>query len=79
MNDISEAVMGKKGLGDMNDNGERFADFCDLQDMVIEGSVFPHKSIHKTMWRHSNSINENQIDHIAYLIKFRRCFTNMLK
>ena len=44
-NEGYEAVMGREGLGDMNDNGERFADFCDLQDLVIGGSVFPHKKI----------------------------------
>ena len=65
-NEGYETVMGKEGLGDMNDNGERFADFCDLQDLVIGGSVFPHKRIHKATWRHPNGVNENQIDHIAY-------------
>ena len=76
-NEGYETVMGKEGLGDMNDNGERFADFCDLQDLVIGGSVFPHKRIHKATWRHPNGINENQIDHIAYSRKFRRCFTDV--
>ena len=76
-NEGYETVMGREGLGDMNDNGERFADFCDLQDLVIGGSVFPHKKIHKATWRHPNGINENQIDHIAYSRKFRRCFTDV--
>ena len=74
-----ERTMGKEGLGTypMNDNGERFADFCDLQDLVIGGSVFPHKKIHKVTWRHPNGIHENQIDHFAYTRKFRRCFTDV--
>ena len=29
-NEGYETVMGKEGLGEMNDNGERFADFCDI-------------------------------------------------
>ena len=76
-NEGYEAIMGREGLGDMNDNGERFADFCDLQDLVIGGSVFPHKKIHKVTWRHPNGIHENQIDHFAYSRKFRRCFTDV--
>ena len=34
-NEGYEAVMGKEGLGEMNVTGEHFADFCDLQDLVI--------------------------------------------
>ena len=76
-NEGYETVMGREGLGIMNDNGERFADFCDMQDLVIGGSVFPHKKIHKATWRHPNGLHENQIDHIAYSRKFRRCFSDV--
>ena len=76
-NEGYEAVMGKEGLGEMNDNGERFADFCDIQDLVIGGSVFPHKRIHKATWKHPNGTVENQIDHITYSRKFRRCFSDV--
>ena len=76
-NEGYEAVMGNEGLGDMNDNGERFADFCDLNDLVIGGSVFQHKKIHKVTWRHPNGTHENQIDHIAYSRKFRRCIADV--
>ena len=31
----------------MNENGELFADVCDMNQLVIGGSVFPHKRIHK--------------------------------
>ena len=42
-----EEVMGKHGLGEINENGERFADTCALNKIVIGGSIFPHKRIHK--------------------------------
>ena len=45
-----EEIMGKQGLGVMNDNGERFANFCSLNDLVIGGTIFPHKDIHKATW-----------------------------
>lgn len=66
-----ELVMGKQGLGTMNENGERFADTCADYNLVIGGSVFPHKSIHKTTWISPDHTTENQIDHICINRKFR--------
>ena len=42
-----QLVMGKHGIGCMNENGERFADTCADYNLVIGGTVFPHKPIHK--------------------------------
>ena len=42
-----EDIMGTHGLGQMNENGERFADLCALNQLMIGGSIFPHKRIHK--------------------------------
>ena len=41
---------GKHGLGETSDNGELFADFCSFNKLVIRGSVFPHKKVHKVTW-----------------------------
>ena len=41
-----EAIMGKHGLGNMNENGELLADFCEQNDLVIGGTIFPHRRIH---------------------------------
>ena len=65
-------VMGQHRLGDMNENGERFADWCALNNMVIGGSVFPHKKIHKATWSSPDHVTENQIDHFCINKKFRR-------
>ena len=46
-----EEFMGKHGVGNMNENGEMFCDFCATNDLVIGGTIFPHKTIHKLMWR----------------------------
>lgn len=35
-----ERIMGREGLGVMNENGEMFVDFCVFNDLVIGGSVF---------------------------------------
>lgn len=67
-----EEIMGKHALGEMNDNGERFANLCALNSLVVGGSIFPHKRIHKATWVSSDHITENQIDHITISKKFRR-------
>ena len=67
-----EDVMGTHGLGMMNENGERFADLCALNQLVIGGSIFPHKRIHKATWRSPDHVTENQIDHICISRNFRR-------
>ena len=40
-----EEVMGQHALGEMNENGEKFADLCGLNNFVIGGSIFAHKRI----------------------------------
>ncbi|XP_072169569.1 uncharacterized protein [Diadema setosum] len=48
----------------MNDNGERLLDFCATNDLVIGGTLFPHKNIHKLTWISPNGRDRNQIDHL---------------
>ena len=55
----NEEVMGRHGLGEMSDNGERFTDFCALNGLVIGGSIFPHKRIHKVTWVSPDNSTEN--------------------
>ena len=42
---------GRHGLGTVNGNGERLKEICDFNEMVITGTVFPHKEIHKQTCR----------------------------
>ena len=67
-----ELVMGKQATGSMNENGEKLADFCLDNDLVIGGSIFPHKTIHKNTWVSPDHVTENQIDFVCYSRKFRR-------
>ena len=67
-----EEVMGRQGLGRMNENGEMLADFCAFNNMIIGGSVCPHRRIHKATWVSPDHRTENQIDHICIGRKFRR-------
>lgn len=42
-NDNWKGTMWNKGLGQMNENGLLFADFCALNELAIGGCLFPHK------------------------------------
>ena len=63
-NEGRERVIGKNGYGIINDNGERLCSFCEENDLVVGGSLFPHKDIHKTTWNSPNGVTKSQIDHI---------------
>ena len=67
-----ELSMGRQGLGTMNANGERFAAACADNSLVIGGSIFQHKDVHKATWVSSDHVTENQIDHICISQRFRR-------
>ncbi len=67
-----EEVMGLHALGEFNKNGEKFANICALNNMVIGGSIFAHKRIHKATWVSLDHTTENQIDHLCVSKKFRR-------
>lgn len=60
--------VGTQGL----ENGEKFVDICGLNKLVVRGSIFPHKKIHKATWVSIDHITENQIDHICINKKFRK-------
>ena len=63
--------MGPDGIGEMNENGEIFADFCAVNSLEIGGTLFPHKNCHKVTWVSPNGVTENQIDHIAISQRWR--------
>ena len=70
-NTNKEQVMGKHALGSMNNNGEHLTDFCLENDLVIGGSLFSHKDVHKYTWVSPDGRTKNQIDHITISRKWR--------
>ncbi|VDP69494.1 unnamed protein product [Schistosoma curassoni] len=68
----NEDIMRRHGLGERNENGGRFANLCAFNKLVIGGTIFPHKRIHKATWISPDHTKENQIDHICINKKFRR-------
>ena len=45
-----EEAIGTEGIGETNENGERFIDFCLNHSLVIGGTQFPHENVHKSTW-----------------------------
>ena len=66
-----ERVMGRHGDGNMNENGELLADFCAINNLIVGGTLFPHKTCHKVTWVSPDHQTENQIDHIIIKQRFR--------
>ena len=51
-------VMGRHGIGNMNKNSELFNELCANYDLIIGGTVFPHKTCHKVSWVSPDNITE---------------------
>ena len=43
-NEHFERIMGKEGLGEMKDNGNRLAEYCSEDDLIITGTCFKQKT-----------------------------------
>lgn len=56
----------------MNENGERLANMCSSNGLVIGGTLFKQKDIHTITWYSPNNRDKNQIDHVIINGKWRR-------
>ncbi|KAM9354321.1 uncharacterized protein KZ484_012474 isoform 1-T2 [Pholidichthys leucotaenia] len=72
-----ESCTGTQGTGVRNDNGQRFVDMCLENGLVIGGTIFSHKTIHKLTWVSPDGRTRNQIDHIAINQKWRGSATDV--
>ncbi|XP_073670675.1 uncharacterized protein [Paramisgurnus dabryanus] len=67
-----ERAMGREGCGTMNENGERLMELCTTYNLVVGGTLFPHREIHKLTWYSPNGRDKNQIDHFMINCTWRR-------
>lgn len=66
-----EHTMGRHGIGHMSENGELFTEWCSNNNLVIGGTLFPHKDVHKVTWVSPDQHTQNQIDHFSISRKWR--------
>lgn len=57
-----EFVISKHGVGRMTKNGKLFCKTSAICKLVIGGTLFPHKKVHKINWVSNDKLTENQID-----------------
>ena len=74
-NKDKERIMGTHGTGTINENGERFVEFCGMNKCVITGTLFQHKDIHKNTLTSPDKRTTNQIDHILVNQRYRSSVT----
>lgn len=61
-----ESVMGQQGATyKMKKKGKLLIDFCAANELVIGGTLFPHKECDKVTWVSPDRKTQNQIDNIA--------------
>ncbi|XP_052271383.1 craniofacial development protein 2-like [Dreissena polymorpha] len=56
-------IMGTQALGDMNENGELFTDFCAFNNLDIGDTTFQHKDIHKVTWISPDGKKPDRLHH----------------
>jgi hypothetical protein len=49
---------------DSNDNGVRVVNFATSKNLVVKGTMFAHRNIHKYTWTSPDGKTHNQIDHV---------------
>ena len=72
-------VVGTYGVGIQYDNVTGFVDLCQRNGLVIGGTIFLHKEIHKGLWRSPDgyTVKVNQIDHICISKQHKACLLNV--
>ena len=67
-----KSMLERHGLERMNENGERLATYCCNNNLMIGGSLFKHKDIHKITWNSPNTRHQNQINHMIINCRYRK-------
>ena len=64
-------ILGLHGLGQINENGALLVDFTLSNDLVVGGTPFEHKNVHKYTWTSPDGSTRNHIDHFLITRRWR--------
>ena len=66
-----EAVMGRFGHGDINDNGLRLLSFAISNNLTVRNSLFQHPRKHQLTWRDPSGMDSAVLDYVLINSWFR--------
>ena len=68
---IDEKVVGKYGLGERNERGQRFVEFCKKNKLVITNTWFQQHKRRRYTWKNPGDTARFQIDYILIRQRYR--------
>ena len=71
-----DEVLGPHGLGERNERGERLAEFCISNDLIVCNSWFEQRENSKSTWSAPDGKTKNQIDYIMIHRRYRNSIKN---
>lgn len=71
--DRTNPSCGRYGLGERNERGEKFIEFCDSNNLIIANTMFQHHPRHLYTWISPDRKTKNQIDFICFSHKWINC------
>ncbi|KAK6027836.1 hypothetical protein OSTOST_06131 [Ostertagia ostertagi] len=66
-----EPVMGRFGVGEMNNNGLRLLSFATFNDLVIGNSLYQHARKHQLTWRNPSGHDSAVLDYVLINSRYR--------
>ena len=75
--DVWQDVRGKHGVGECNAAGERFLEFCAVNQLTIMNTWFQKKHHHLTTWRHPATKAWHMIDYVVLRTEQRALCTDV--
>ena len=72
----NKEVMGKYGLGERNNRGQKLVEFCEQNHLWISNTQFKHHPRRTYTWTAPNNIHRNQIDYIMISKRWKTNINN---
>ncbi|VDO87169.1 unnamed protein product [Heligmosomoides polygyrus] len=72
-----EEVLGRHGVGEVNDNGVRLLTFAAANGLLIGNSIFQHRQIHQLTWRTPNGTDSALLDYVLINRQFRTSISDV--
>ena len=73
----TEQIVGPFGLGERNERGEKFVEWCQEKNQIIMNTWFRHQTRHLWTWKSPGDRIRNQIDYITINERFRNLITQV--